>query len=69
MYHVSAQGVDEHMINVHYYKYIFIFKCHFVAWTRGLPQTFASLYYTGAPFNLLYVWIWSLIMVADTYNM
>ena len=21
MYHVSAQGVDEHMINVHYYYY------------------------------------------------
>ena len=23
MYHVSAQGVDEHMINVHYYYYSF----------------------------------------------
>ena len=22
MYHVSAQGVDEHMINVHYYYYM-----------------------------------------------
>ena len=22
MYHVSAQGVDEHMINVHYYYYL-----------------------------------------------
>ena len=22
MYHVSAQGVDEHMINVHYYYYV-----------------------------------------------
>ena len=21
MYHVSAQGIDEHMINVHYYYY------------------------------------------------
>ena len=24
MYHVSAQGVDERMINVHYYYYIVI---------------------------------------------
>ena len=24
MYHVSAQGVDERMINVHYYYYIII---------------------------------------------
>ena len=24
MYHVSAKGVDEHMINVHYYYYIII---------------------------------------------
>ena len=23
MYHVSAQGVDEHMINVHYYYYYY----------------------------------------------
>ena len=25
MYHVSAQGVDERMINVHYYNFIYIF--------------------------------------------
>ena len=37
-----------------------------VVWTRGLPQTFASLYYISAPFHFLYVWVWSLIMVADT---
>ena len=23
MYHVNAQGVDEHMINVHYYYYYY----------------------------------------------
>ena len=26
MYHVSAQGVDERMINVHYYYHYFIWK-------------------------------------------
>ena len=26
MYHVSAQGVDERMINVHYYYYSFILQ-------------------------------------------
>ena len=26
MYHVSAQGVDEHMINVHYYYYYIVLK-------------------------------------------
>ena len=25
MYHVSAQGVDERMINVHYYYYCLVF--------------------------------------------
>ena len=25
MYHVSAQGVDERMINVHYYYYLLLF--------------------------------------------
>ena len=24
MYHVSAQGIDERMINVHYYYYVLI---------------------------------------------
>ena len=27
MYHVSAQGVDEHMINVHYYYYYCVCVC------------------------------------------
>ena len=35
MYHVSAQGVDEHMINVHYY-----YCGHFVL----LPTTYLSIY-------------------------
>ena len=26
MYHVSAQGVDERMINVHYYYYYYYYK-------------------------------------------
>ena len=26
MYHVSAQGIDEHMINVHYYYYYYYIK-------------------------------------------
>ena len=29
MYHVSAQGVDERMINVHYYYYYYIHSCTF----------------------------------------
>ena len=29
VYHVSAQGVDERMINVHYYSFLFFF-CLFV---------------------------------------
>ena len=30
MYHVSAQGIDERMINVHYYYYLSIqaFSCY-----------------------------------------
>ena len=27
MYHVGAQGVDERMINVHYYYYMGFFEC------------------------------------------
>ena len=27
MYHVSAQGVDERMINVHYYYYYYYYYC------------------------------------------
>ena len=30
MYHVSAQGIDEHMINVHYYFYRIRLK--FILW-------------------------------------
>ena len=26
MYHVSAQGIDERMINVHYYYYYYYYK-------------------------------------------
>ena len=29
MYHVSAQGIDERMINVHYYYYIAFHAKHF----------------------------------------
>ena len=29
MYHVSAQGVDERMINVHYYYYAWMSDCWF----------------------------------------
>ena len=28
MYHVSAQGVDERMINVHYNYYYYYYVCH-----------------------------------------
>ena len=27
MYHVSAQGIDERMINVHYYYYCYYYYC------------------------------------------
>ena len=27
MYHVSTQGVDEHVINVHYYYYLITVEC------------------------------------------
>ena len=27
MYHVSAQGVDERMINVHYYYFVCVLLC------------------------------------------
>ena len=30
MYHMSAQGVDERMINVHYYYIVFVFPRLFV---------------------------------------
>ena len=29
MYHVSAQGIDERMINVHYYYYYYILSLAF----------------------------------------
>ena len=32
MYHVSAEGVDERMINVHYYYYICFFFFFFFLW-------------------------------------
>ena len=41
MYHVSAQGVDERMINVHYYYYYYgvsLINCEDKA-TRQCPQT------------------------------
>ena len=30
MYHVSAQGVDERMINVHYYYYYHVFWAYHI---------------------------------------
>ena len=42
MYHVSAQGVDEHMINVHYYYY------HSVA--RLLPPFVNTEFVCDMPF-------------------
>ena len=39
MYHVSAQGIDEHMINVHYYYdfclILFVLSCVRRLWIRG----------------------------------
>ena len=32
MYHVSAQGVDERMINVHYYNYYLLAGCYQAVW-------------------------------------
>ena len=34
MYHVSAEGVDECMINVHYYYYYVLRIVTMVVWTR-----------------------------------
>ena len=42
MYHVSAQGVDEHMINVHYYYYIRL-KCIWQNKTKWLKITICYL--------------------------
>ena len=40
MYHVSAQGIDERMINVHYYKEIMIFlDGNRKVWRSDYPQT------------------------------
>ena len=36
MYHVSAQGVDEHMINVHYFYYYY---CVLVSMCPDFAQT------------------------------
>ena len=36
MYHVSAQGVDERMINVHYYHYHYYWTIHLVLHTTSL---------------------------------
>ena len=46
MYHVSAQGIDERMINVHYYYYYFVFKSLFygelVQWLEKRIGVFCS---------------------------
>ena len=39
MYHVSAQGVDERMINVHYYYY---YPWSFRHWSRDVTVDWAS---------------------------
>ena len=38
MYHVTAQGIDERMINVHYYYYYYYYRKH-----RALSKVTASL--------------------------
>ena len=39
MYHVSAQGVDERMINVHYYYYYLFLRLLSVALTDATGMT------------------------------
>ena len=39
MYHVSAQGVDERMINVPYYYYYFVVDGFYLALFSALEQT------------------------------
>ena len=47
MYHVSAQGIDEHMINVHYYYRLIKAKCRWhickcsqiTTWTCTTPES------------------------------
>ena len=41
MYHVSAQGVDERMINVHYYYY-FVVDSFYIALFSALEQTLCA---------------------------
>ena len=38
MYHVSAQGVDERMINVHYYYYYYYWLLRIKLIMRGLRE-------------------------------
>ena len=48
MYSVSAQGIDEHMINVHYYYYYYLHMGQ--TWPSGLPsliQAFMWVVLTG----------------------
>ena len=44
MYHVSAQGVDERMINVHYYYY-----CAILADTLSLASTISMRAFSNPP--------------------
>ena len=58
MYHVSAQGIDERMINVHYYYYyVYLLRrisntdtCQF-----GLPIPFFYFFYFFRLFVCLFV--------------
>ena len=47
MYHVSAQGVDERMINVHYYYYYYCYYYYYVSQHDAgqflKPQTVSKL--------------------------
>ena len=58
MYHVSAQGVDEHMINVHYYYYQSIHRQFFhmihmlVARCEKSAEWFAQHFLSGLPWKL-----------------
>ena len=49
MYHVNAQGVDERMINIHYYYYIM--TKHNIANFRGKPLSQATKQHLNIQLN------------------
>ena len=55
MYHVNAQGVDERMINVHYYLFVLGLCCYWVCvacirvlFVLGLCSVYLGLVCTGS---------------------